>query len=277
MVVGLLHPGAMGSAVGAALAERGHRVLWASEGRTAATAERAREARLEDTGELSVLFASSEIVLSICPPDSALEVAALAADFQGIFVDANAIAPQTAVEVAETVGGSYVDGGIIGPPPKRAGTTRMYLWGKRAGEVASAFAGTRVDAPVLAVTGPMAASALKMTYGAWTKGSAALLLAIARTAAALGVEGSLRQEWALSQPQLSDRLAAAQRDAAEKGRRWTGEMRQIATTTRARISPRASIWPPLRSTTTLELGRSRDSQAAGRRVCHLMLASSLVQ
>ncbi len=229
-MIGLLHPGAMGSAVGAALVERGQTVLWASSGRSEATAQRAREARLEDVREVSALLADSEIVLSICPPDSALEVAALATDFKGIFVDANAIAPETAAKVAATVGGSYVDGGIIGPPPKQVGTTRLYLWGERAGEVAAAFAGTRVDAPVLTDGMPMAASAVKMTYGAWTKGSAALLLAIARTAAALGVQDSLREEWALSQPQLSRRLAAAERDALEKGWRWTGEMRQIAAT-----------------------------------------------
>jgi hypothetical protein len=83
---------------------------------------------------------------------------------------------------------------------------------------------------VLADAGPMAASALKMTYAAWTKGSAAMLLAIEHTARALGVDAHLHEEWARSQPQLAERLSAAAQAAATKGWRWTGEMREIAAT-----------------------------------------------
>jgi hypothetical protein len=95
--------------------------------------------------------------------------------------------------------------------------------------VADLFAGTWVDARVLdAQIGT--ASALKMAYAAWTKGSAAMLLAISELARAERVETALRAEWADSQPGLQERLAAAERSAATKGWRWIGEMHEIADT-----------------------------------------------
>jgi hypothetical protein len=171
-----------------------------------------------------------ELILSICPPDAALEVADSVHGFAGLYVDANAIAPGTSLRARELVGCDYVDGGIIGPPPTKPGTTRLYLSGARAGEVAEVFAGARIEARVLTGPDPTAASALKIAYAAWTKGSAALLLAIDRAARAQGIRGALAQEWELSQPQLPARLAAAELSATEKGWRWEGEMREIAAT-----------------------------------------------
>src|SRR4051794_1318828 len=221
--VGIVHPGAMGARVGAALVENGHTVLWASDGRSRETARRAREAGLTDAGSLTELT-RAEFVLSICPPDAALDVARSLAGYGGVYVDANAIAPQTAAAIAD--GLDFVDGGIIGPPPERPGTTRLYLSGAAAGAVARLFAGSVLDARVIEGS----ASALKMVYAAWTKGSAALLLAIEAAARDLGVAAHLHAEWALSQPQLEARLASAERAAAEKGWRWAGEMREIAAT-----------------------------------------------
>ena len=91
MTVGLLHPGEMGAALGGALHERGETVLWASAGRGPATAERAERARLEDAGEIAELCRSCEILLSVCPPHAALDVAREAAGFTGLYVDANAV------------------------------------------------------------------------------------------------------------------------------------------------------------------------------------------
>jgi 3-hydroxyisobutyrate dehydrogenase-like beta-hydroxyacid dehydrogenase len=217
--VGILHPGEMGAAVGAALVANGHTVLWTSAGRSARTAERARAAGLID-GDVT----RSDFLLAICPPDAARDVARSLAGYSGIYVDANAIAPQTAATIAATL--TFVDGGIIGPPPERPGTTRLYLSGAHAEAVAQLFAGSVLEARVIEGS----ASALKMAYAAWTKGSAALLLAIEATARELGVDHDLHAEWALSQPQLDDRLAAAERAAATKGWRWAGEMREIAAT-----------------------------------------------
>jgi 3-hydroxyisobutyrate dehydrogenase-like beta-hydroxyacid dehydrogenase len=225
-VVGVLHPGEMGAAVAAALRERGETVLWASAGRSPATAERAQHAGLEDAGDVAALVRRCEILLSICPPHAAVEVAEAAEGFAGIYVDANAIAPATARRIA-ALHGRFVDGGIVGPPPDEPGTTRLYLSGGEAAAVAALVADTALEAVVISEE-PGAASALKAAYAGWTKGSAALLLAMRELAAAEGVEEALRAEWRLSLPTLEERLAGAERSARRKGWRWIGEMEEIS-------------------------------------------------
>jgi len=233
MVIGVLHPGEMGAAVAACLAGRGHQVLWAPGGRGPATAARAASAGLAAATSLADLTARAGLILSICPPHAALDVARAVAGYHGLFVDANAISPSTAGQVrviTEQAGASYVDGGIIGlPPGGRAGSTRLYLAGPRAGEVRDLFTGTGLDARVIGTgAGSVAASAVKMAYAGWTKGTAALLLTVRALAQAEGVEDTLLEEWALSQPELAGRSASAARSAEAKGWRWTGEMTEIA-------------------------------------------------
>ncbi len=201
------------------------------------------------------MLARSEIVLSVCPPDRALEVAATAAGFDGLYVDANAIAPATAARIAVA---HYVDGGIVGSPS----APRLYLSGARANEIANLFAGTAVDARVLEGDA-YSASALKMVYAAWTKGTAALALAIEATATELGVASELHAEWTTSQPDLPGRLERAQAAAETKGWRWAGEMREIAATfaaaglpaglprgRRERVRARTRLGPATRSRRT---------------------------
>jgi hypothetical protein len=214
--VGLLHPGEMGSAVGAALVAAGHDVLWASAGRSEAT--RARAAAFNDAGTVAQVVARSEVVLSVVPPHAALEVARSLPPFAGIYVDANAVSPETARTVGASVA-RFVDGGIVGGPP----APRLYLSGDEAAAVAVLFEGSPIETEVVAN-----ASALKCAYAGWTKGTAALVLAIRDFARAEGVEDALVAEWARSQPHLADRLAAAERSAATKGWRWIGEMEEIA-------------------------------------------------
>jgi 3-hydroxyisobutyrate dehydrogenase-like beta-hydroxyacid dehydrogenase len=226
MVVGLLHPGEMGSAVGGALRDRGAIVLWASAGRSATTTERAKRGGLEDVGDVAELCRRCEILLSICPPHAAADVVRTANGFAGIYVDANAVSPGTARAIAG-LHARFVDGGIVGPPPVRAGTTRLYLSGAEAGRIADLFAGTNVDARVISAE-PGAASALKAAYAGWTKGSAALLLTMRELARAEGVMDPLLQEWRLSLPEVEEQLAGAERSARRKGWRWIGEMEEIA-------------------------------------------------
>jgi 3-hydroxyisobutyrate dehydrogenase-like beta-hydroxyacid dehydrogenase len=226
-LVGLLHPGEMGSALGAELRRRGLTVFWASAGRSESTRRRAEEAGLEDAGSVEELARRSDVILSVCPPHAAIEVAGSLAGFEGIFVDANAIAPATMHTIAELVGERCVDGGIIGPPPRPPATTHLYLSGSEADSVARLFAETAVDARVL--SGEMGdASALKLAYAAWTKGTAALLLAIQAFARAEGVEHALVTEWNESIPQLPDWARQARRSADAKSWRWVGEMEEIA-------------------------------------------------
>ncbi len=327
--IGLLHPGEMGAAVGQCLAGRGHQVLWVPEGRSPATGARAASAGLTAAG-LAELIERSDIIMSVCPPHAALDVArqVAGAGFMGVYMDANAISPVTAREVAgivETAGASYVDGGIIGTPPVAPGFIRLYLSGPRAGEMRTMFDGSPVDARMVdhepgsgagsigtgsgagsigtgsgagsigtgsgagsigtgsgagsigtgsgagsigtgsgagsigtgsgagsigtgsgagsigagsitagsgagSVDVVGSASAVKMAYASWTKGTAAMLLAARALARAEGVEETLLAEWGISQPGLDDRSARAAGSAAAKGWRWVAEMEEIAAT-----------------------------------------------
>jgi 3-hydroxyisobutyrate dehydrogenase-like beta-hydroxyacid dehydrogenase len=231
--VGLLHPGDMGSAVGATLLAGGARVLWASEGRSAATRARAREVGLDDGGTLEAVVRASRVILSVVPPHGAAELArAVAAlGFRGLYVDANAVAPATAREigrVVEAAGARFVDGGIIGPATRtRRGVTRVYLSGPNAVEVSPWFGAGPLEAVVLDAP-PGAASALKMAYAGWNKGSQALLAAIRAFAIAEGVDAALLAEWKISRPDLPASSERAIHDNAKKAWRFVGEMEEIA-------------------------------------------------
>ena len=245
--IGLLHPGEMGAAVGQCLAGAGHRVLWVPDGRSSATAARAAAAGLTGVGGgLAELVRRAEVIMSVAPPLAALDIARQVAGFGGVYVDANAISPATAREVAgivEAGGASYVDGGIIGTPPVMPGFIRLYLSGPKAGDVRDLFDGSPVDARLVdhalragagaeagarGAGGIGAASAVKMAYASWTKGSAALLLAAQALARAEGVEDTLLAEWGISQPGLAGRAERAAGSAGAKGWRWVAEMEEIA-------------------------------------------------
>jgi len=237
VTIGLLHPGEMGAAVGQCLAAAGHEVLWVPEGRSPASTARAEAAGLTAArGGLAGLVRRADVIVSVCPPHAALEIARQVAGFGGLYVDANAISPQTAREVAAVVeagGADYVDGGIIGTPPVTPGFIRLYLSGARAAEVRRLFGGSAADARVVdrGRAGDVgAASAVKMAYASWTKGSAALLLAARALARAEGVEDVLLAEWGISQPGLGERSARSAGAAAGKGWRWVAEMEEIAAT-----------------------------------------------
>ena len=285
--VALLHPGEMGSAIGACLVRRGFRVVWASSGRSAATRSRAIAAGLEDLGSVERALDAADLALSVCPPHGALALAREVAGhgFEGIFVDANAISPETARSVSRVVekaGARFVDGGIIGPPPAEAGRSRLYLSGGPEREVAALFAGSNLE--VIAIAAPAgAASALKACYAAWTKGATALLAAVRALAQAEGVEAALLAEWQRSQPGV-DKRSEAVTVQARKAWRWVGEMEEIAASFEAAGLPggfhlaaadlyrrleafKAGTVPPALSEVTAAIRRSprRRSAKAGAR------------
>jgi 3-hydroxyisobutyrate dehydrogenase-like beta-hydroxyacid dehydrogenase len=239
--IGILHPGEMGAAVAAALRSVGGDVVWAAAGRGPATAARAEAVGLRDAGTPAAMARECGMIVSVCPPHAAADVArAIAgAGFGGIYVDANAVSPATSRAMGgevEAAGAVFVDGGIVGPPPVQAGTTRLYLSGTAARTVAEIFAGSALETPV--VSGRAGdASAVKMAYAAWTKGTAALLLAARQTARAEGVEDVLVAEWARSLPELGPQHDRAVRSAAAKGWRWVAEMEEIAATFAAAGQP----------------------------------------
>ena len=229
--VALLHPGEIGAAIGACLGGRGLRIVWASAGRSAATRSRASAAGMEDLGTLERALGVADIVLSVCPPHGALALAREVAGhgFRGIYIDANAVSPATVRDIGRVVEGAeatFVDGGIIGPPPIRGVSSRIYLSGGPARDIAAVFAGSNLEAiPLDSAAG--AASALKVCYAAWTKGTTALLAAIRALATHEGVEAALLEEWKRSQRELPKRseVVTAQ---ARKAWRWIGEMEEIA-------------------------------------------------
>ena len=225
VVIGLLHPGAMGAQLGRTARPQ---VVWASEGRSTATHARAADVGLEDVGTVTEVCRTADVVVSICPPSAAPQVAHAVAStgFGGVYVDANAVSPATSVAMGDLFA-RFVDGSVIGPPPTAPGTTRLYLAGADAATVASLWDGSDLEAVV--VDQPVgAASALKMAYAGWTKGSAALLLAVAGYAEAAGVTDELANEWNQSIPGLGARLERTASGTGPKAWRFTGEMEQIA-------------------------------------------------
>lgn len=236
-VVGLLHPGEMGAAIGGRLVAAGVPVLWDDDGRSPATVARAGAAGLERVEDLGELCRRAAVVLSVCPPAAALDVAGrvAACGFGGLYVDANAVAPATAEVVAARCGTAFVDAAIVGGPPlagsPAATATTVYVSGARAGEVVAILASAGLRSIDLGAD-PRAASALKMCYAAWTKGSWALLAATAAAARGLGVEDALREEWAHSQPELARRLERGATANAPKAWRFAGELAEIGATMR---------------------------------------------
>ena len=210
--VGLLFPGEMGALVGAAVEGE---VLWASDGRSEATKQRA--AGFRDLGSVAALVAESEVVLSICPPAIAEEVAAevFGAGFDGLYVEANAIAPARVERIAEA--GRCVDGSIIA----RTGVN-LYLSGDAddVAEVAALFPGGDVTAIPLE-GGIGAASALKMAFGGWNKIGVALAAQAYAIARAYGVEDALAGEGVESQGIVR---------GSGRAWRWAPEMEEVAAT-----------------------------------------------
>jgi 3-hydroxyisobutyrate dehydrogenase-like beta-hydroxyacid dehydrogenase len=227
----LLHPGEMGQAIGRALIAAGQSVSWVSEGRSEATRKRAEDIGLTTVPTLADGIAGADVIVSVCPPDAAeAQAAAVAATgYRGPYVDGNAVAPETVRRIANILlqsGAALTDAGIVGPPPKTEGTTRFYVSGPDAEGVAGLFTGSVVEAiPVGDKIG--AASAVKMAYAAWTKGTSALLIAVRALARSEGVEDRLLAEWARSQPALLKRDLSG---SIAKAWRFTGEMHEVSKT-----------------------------------------------
>lgn len=231
MKVGVLHPGAMGASVVQALTANGHEVFWSQVSRSNETRTRALAAGAKSCASLAELCDLCEVIVSVCPPESATELAeeVAAQQFTGLFADVNAISPVRVLQISKQFPDSYVDGGIIGPPALKPGTTRLYLSGSRASEVHQLF-GESVLEPVILTGALTAASALKMCYASWTKGSAALLLNTRALAEALDIGDSLEAEWERSQAGTLARARATVAGTAPKAWRFSGEMEEIANT-----------------------------------------------
>jgi 3-hydroxyisobutyrate dehydrogenase-like beta-hydroxyacid dehydrogenase len=221
----------MGAAIGAQLVAAGQRCAWLPDGRGPGTRRRAEDVGLVALGGADELV-GCEVVLSVCPPAAAREVARQVArtGFTGCYVDANAISPRHSQEIADVLGSAtFVDGGIVGPPPRRAGTTRLYLSGPddAVRRVRALFEGT-VLTPVVTPGGIGAASALKLAFATYNKISSVLAAQAYALARHHGVDAQLGELAAAALPATP--LAAPDRlpGVAERAWRWAPEMREIA-------------------------------------------------
>ena len=236
-VVGIVSSGAMGSALGARLRDGGARVVVALEGRSERTRRLASEAGLEDVGSLAALLGEASIVLSAVPPENALDAAGSLERERGsggarpLVVELNAISPATSGRIAAalgSVGVDTVDGSISGPPPLGPGTTRIYLSGPRASEVAALpFEG--VERVVVSdVVGD--ASAVKMCTASVYKGRIAVLAQALRTARAHGVVDHVLADLIAAGLVDADRTGTTLGIASAKAWRYVAEMEEIAET-----------------------------------------------
>jgi 3-hydroxyisobutyrate dehydrogenase-like beta-hydroxyacid dehydrogenase len=255
-VVVLLHPGAMGARIGAELVRAGHQVRWLAVGRSPATRRRAEQAGLTATGDVAALLAGAEIVLSVCPPQGALDVARLVAGggFVGTYVDANPVAPATLAEIAATVeggGARLVDGGIVGPPPGEGRSTHFYLAGDEsaARTVADLFNGSAVT-PMVVGAELGAASAAKQAYALFNKGRMLLAAVAADLAESHGVLDVLAAESGRSGADILAELPAVRAGLAEVGWRWGPEFEELAASLVA-----SGVDPALARACVQELGR----------------------
>lgn len=235
--VGILSPGEMGSGVGTVLHQHGLRVLTCLAGRGAESRERAARAGFEDVADLEALVRSCDVLLSILPPAVAGAVAdqvAAAVTATGsdlLYVDCNAIAPNTASGISRTMtaaGARFADAGIIGPPPTRPGN-RIFTSGPGAREFAAALGSAGLDIRVL--DGEVGqASGLKMCYAAMTKGVQALGAELLVAARLLGVEDKLLAEQSEGGDVANVRrfVERALPTMPPKAYRWIGEMEEIA-------------------------------------------------
>ncbi len=232
--VGILHPGAMGISVAATLKHSGNTVWWASAGRSQQSVERAEQHGLIDAGTLAALCGRCEVIVSVCPPDAAEATAdaVLQTAFRGLYIDANAIAPGRAQRIGQKLdaaGIRFVDGGIIGGPAWKPGTTWLYLSGAEAAQAATYFAAGPLETEVIgAAVGK--ASALKMCFAANTKGATALLSAVMAAAEQLGVRDDLERQWTRGDAKAAERNQQHVRRVTEKAWRFAGEMDEIADT-----------------------------------------------
>ena len=231
--VGLLSPGDMGHSVGQTLVEHGMRVITCLQARSERTRGLAAEAGIADVPTYGNLVREADLLLSIMVPAQAEAAAGVVAQAvmetgaELVYADCNAIAPQTVCRIASVLtatGVQVIDASIVGGPPRGGSTPRLYASGPdtSALEVLSGY-GLHV-VPIGEVIGH--ASALKMCYGALTKGSSALYIELLTAARALGVDEALAREFQNSQAAMLQRMQRLP-GVSMKARRWVGEMEQI--------------------------------------------------
>lgn len=232
--IGILHPGEMGVSIAASAINNGHQTYWVAQGRTDKTRVRAEKHALIEISFLLELCQTCEIIISICPPHAAEEVAQSVAQagFKGLYLEANAISPQRAIQIGQMLevnGIRFVDGGIIGGPAWTPKETWLYLSGERSEEIAFCFSNGPLETKIIG-NEIGKASALKMCYAAYTKGTTALLAAILATAESLQIREELYEQWDMDEQGFTQSVNRRVERVTAKAWRFEGEMKEIAST-----------------------------------------------
>ena len=235
ITVAIIAQGTMGAGVGKRLHESGAEVRTLLSGRSAKSAERARDAGMIPAADEKAMLQGADFFLAILPPSEVENLARQLAPVlsalprKPIYVDCNAISPQTAARVAAIIkptGARFVDGGIIGGPPRPGYSPAIYASGAAAGETA-VLRDWGLD--WRAIDGPIgAASGLKMSYAGITKGTTAIAAAMLLGAARFGCGEALIAELSKSQPEMLERMRASIPRMYDKAYRWVGEMEEIS-------------------------------------------------
>jgi len=262
--IGILHPGQMGSAVAATMRNGGNEVCWASEGRSRNTRERASELGLIDVVTVANMVETCSAIVSVCPPEFADAVAnqVRSLSFRGLFVDANAISPERVKRMAH--GMKVVDAGIIGLPP----APWIYFSGPDAAEAASLFEAGPIKTQVIPGGEIGKASALKMCFAGYNKGTSALLCAILALAEQLEVRDLLERQWERT-PGSPANPAKTVASVAPKAWRFVAEMHEIAATFEA-----AGLTPEFHQAAAkiyADLAAFKDKSATADDVAHALV------
>lgn len=235
ITIAVVAQGSMGSGVGKRLNERGATVRTLLSGRSAKSGERARAAGMQSAADEKALLDGADVFLSILPPDQAenlarqLAPALTALAKKPVYVDCNAVSPQTVEKIAAAVaptGADFVDAGIIGGPPREGYSPAIYASGPAVAKTAIlrdwGIDWRPIDGPI------GAASGLKMSYAGITKGTTAIAAAMLLGAARFGCGEALIAELSKSQPDLLKRMRGSIPGMYDKAYRWVGEMEEIS-------------------------------------------------
>ena len=232
--IGILHPGEMGVSIAVSASNDNNQVYWVSMGRSEKTRIRAEKHNLINTDTLSQLCQESEIIFSVCPPHAAEDVArgVIESGFKGYYLDGNAISPKRAIRLGQMMDASgiqFIDGGIIGGPTRTPKETWLYMSGKDAEAIKGCFANGPLETKIIGEEIGKA-SALKMCYAAYSKGTTALLAAILAVSESLDVRDELYEQWALDNADFVTQAEGRTTRVTSKAWRFEGEMYEIAST-----------------------------------------------
>ena len=237
LTIGIMSPGDMGHSIAEVLDAAGYRVVTVLDGRSKLTKTRAKRSNMEDLGNINEVVSVSDFIFSIMPPEEAENFAKKVAkvidgsDNSPVFVDCNAVSPNTTLDIAEVItssGAKFLNVGIIGPPPGRGLTTKFYA----SGQYVETLEFINRDTMELVPMGDdiVKASAIKMCYAALTKGTMTLHASVLTAAELLGVSQELQNEFKESQKFHWEAMCKRVSTLACDAGRWADEMDQISET-----------------------------------------------